>query len=119
MEKVFSVDALPWRVLADLPGARGFEFKSLVGDDPNYTAAFSCELVKLDPSDHSVPHIEPWNHARYFIKGNGEIRIGGETWPVREGTLALAKTGEEHAMRNAGPGEMLILAMYDPPRRRS
>jgi quercetin dioxygenase-like cupin family protein len=120
IEKVFSVDALPWRGLGDLPGARGFEFKPLVGDDPNYTTAFSFELVRLDPSDHSLPHIEPWNHALYFIKGNGEIRIGSETWPVREGKLARpCEGGEQHTLGNAGSGEMLILAIYNPPRRRS
>ena len=86
IEKVFSVDALPWRELGDLPGARGFG--PLVGDDPNYTTAFGRELVMLDPSDHSLPHIEAWNHALYFIEGNGEIWIGSETCPVREGELA-------------------------------
>ena len=42
-----------------------------------------------------------------------------ETLPMREGALALVKVGEQHDLRNAGPGEMLILAMYDPPLRRS
>ena len=45
--------------------------------------------------------------------------MADETWSVREGTVALVKAGEQHALRNAGSGEMLILAIYDPPRRRS
>jgi hypothetical protein len=57
MERVFSVDDIPWRDVHGLPGARGFEFKALTDDA--YTQAYSCELVRLEPGDHSVPHIEP------------------------------------------------------------
>ena len=32
MERVFSVDDIPWADLKGLPGARGFEFKSLTND---------------------------------------------------------------------------------------
>ena len=60
MERVFSIDDMPWADLKGLPGARGFEFKALTDDA--YTKAYSCELVRLDPGDHSVPHIEPWSH---------------------------------------------------------
>jgi hypothetical protein len=57
MGNVFSVDDMPWADLKGLPGARGFEFKALT--DAAYTKAYSCELVRLEPGDHSVPHIEP------------------------------------------------------------
>ncbi len=65
MERVFSVDDMPWADLKGLPGARGFEFKALTNDA--YTKAYSCELVRLDPGDHSVPHIEPWSHLLYIL----------------------------------------------------
>ena len=52
MERVFSIDDMPWADLKGLPGARGFEFKALTDDA--YTKAYSCELVRLDPGDHSV-----------------------------------------------------------------
>ena len=60
MERVFSVDDMPWTDLKGLPGARGFEFKALTNDA--YTRAYSCELVRLEPGDHSgAPHraVEP------------------------------------------------------------
>ncbi len=118
MDKVFSVDALPWTDLTGLAGARGYEFKPLVADDPDYTTAFSCELVRLGPSDHSVPHVETWNHALYFMSGSGELTIGNRTWTVGPGSLAKVKAGERHSLRNAGPGDMVVLTIYDPPRRR-
>lgn len=116
-KRVLAVESIPWRELTGLPGARGYEFKPLVGDE-GYTEAYSCELVRLDPTDHSVPHTEPWNHALYFLKGRGAIAIGGNTAAIAPGTLCKIKAGEVHALTNDGPGEMLILAIYDPPRRR-
>ncbi|MGH8632623.1 MAG: cupin domain-containing protein [Burkholderiales bacterium] len=117
-EVVFSADAMPWRELKELPGARGYEYKALVCDEPAYTEAYSCELVRLDPNDHSVPHKEPWNHTLIFLEGTGNITIEGRNWPVGAGSVAKVKAGQLHALTNAGPGQMLILAVYDPPRPR-
>jgi hypothetical protein len=41
--------------------------------DDTYTTAYSCELVRLGPGDHSVPHVEPWNHLLYFLSGSGDV----------------------------------------------
>ena len=117
MQKVFSVNDLKWRDLKGLPGARGFEFKSLSGDD--YTTAFSSELVRLEPGDHSVPHVERWNHLLYFTSGTGDITIADKTWPVSPGTVCLVKAGEKHSLRNLGNDDMLVITVYDPPRDRS
>jgi quercetin dioxygenase-like cupin family protein len=114
MERVFSVDALPWQELRGLPGARGFQFKPLTDD--TYTKAYSCELVRLDPGDHSVPHIEPWSHLLFVLSGNGDITINGEVTPVGSGTVCQVRAGEKHSLRNLGTDDMLVLTIYDPPR---
>jgi mannose-6-phosphate isomerase-like protein (cupin superfamily) len=116
MERVFSIDDMPWADLKGLPGARGFEFKALTNDA--YTKAYSCELVRLDPGDHSVPHIEPWSHLLYILSGTGDITIDGDTTPIRNGTVCQVRAGEKHSLRNLGDDNLLILAIYDPPRER-
>ena len=116
MANVFSVDDLGWKDLRGLPGARGFEFKALTDDA--YTKAYSCELVRLEPGDHSVPHIEPWSHLLYFLSGTGDITIDGSTSPVRTGTVCQVRAGEKHSLRNLGADDMVILTIYDPPRVR-
>jgi quercetin dioxygenase-like cupin family protein len=116
MANVFSVDDLGWKDLRGLPGARGFEFKALTDDA--YTKAYSCELVRLEPGDHSVPHIEPWSHLLYFLSGTGDITIDGSTSPVGTGTVCQVSAGEKHSLRNLGADDMVILAIYDPPRVR-
>ena len=116
MERVFSIDDMPWADLKGLPGARGFEFKALTDDA--YTKAYSCELVRLDPGDHSVPHIEPWSHLLYILSGTGDVTIDGNTTPIRSGTVCQVRAGEKHWLRNLGDDNLLILAIYDPPRER-
>ncbi|WP_198382936.1 cupin domain-containing protein [Roseomonas sp. KE2513] len=116
MTSVFSANDLPWKNLRDLPGARGFEYKAL--SDATYIGAFNSELVRLEPGDHSVPHVEPWNHLLYFISGTGDITIGSETSPVTPGTVALVKAGQHHSLRNLGADDMIVLTVYDPPRTR-
>jgi len=100
MEKVFSLDDVPWKDVTGLRGARGFEFKALTGDV--YTKAYSCELVRLEPGDHSVPHIEPWSHLLYFLSGTGDVTIDGSTSAVRTGTVCQVRAGEKHSLRNLG-----------------
>jgi hypothetical protein len=39
------------------PGARGYEYIEIVADGSEYTSAFSCELVRLGPGDHSLTHV--------------------------------------------------------------
>jgi quercetin dioxygenase-like cupin family protein len=117
MQRVFSVDDLPWEDLHGLAGARGFEFKALT--DSPYTEAYSCELIRLGLGDHSVPHIEPWSHLLYILDGTGEITINGNTVQVRAGTVCQVRAGEKHSLRNLRDGDMLVLAIYDPPRKRT
>jgi len=100
MERVFSIDDMPWTDLKGLPGARGFEFKALTNDA--YTKAYSCELVRLEPGDHSVPHIEPWSHLLYILRGTGDVTFDGSTAPIRSGTVCQVRAGEKHSLRNLG-----------------
>lgn len=116
MEKVFSIHDTPWLNVRGLPGARGFEYKAL--SDEQYTTAFNAEVVRLEPGDHSVPHVEPWNHLLYFTHGTGDITIGDRTWPIGPGSVCLVNAGEKHSLRNLGQDDMIVLAVYDPPRTR-
>jgi quercetin dioxygenase-like cupin family protein len=103
---------------AKLPGARGYESMEIVADDPDYTSAYSLEYLRLGAGDESRPHVEAWNHLLFFLEGSGEITIGDRTWPIRPGSYAKVKAGARHSVRNLGDTDMLLLAIYDPPRVR-
>jgi len=68
---LFSGDDMPWADLKGLPGARGFEFRAVTNDA--YTKAYSCELVRLEPGDHSVPQIELGSHLLYILSNPGNM----------------------------------------------
>jgi hypothetical protein len=106
MEHVDNVHEHRW-VDEDAPGASGYEYIEIVADDPEYTSAYSCELFRLGPGDHSLT---TWR---------GEITIGERTWQLSPGSYAKVKAGERHSLRNLGDGEMLIMTVYDPPRVRA
>ncbi|MEO8856245.1 MAG: cupin domain-containing protein [Burkholderiaceae bacterium] len=118
MELVNNVYDRGWHDETQLAGARGFEFMRIVSDEPEYTSAYSCEFVRLGPEDHSVTHVERWNHLLWFVEGSGEVTIGEQIWPVRPGSYAKIKAGIKHSVRNQGGTDMLIIAVYDPPRPR-
>lgn len=116
MERVFSVDHVPWKEHSALAAARGYQFKALT--EPSYTRVYSCELIRLRPGDHSVAHLESWNHLFYILSGTGDITIEGSVSVLRHGTVCQVRAGERHSMRNLGCDEMMLLAIYDPPRKR-
>ncbi len=118
LERVGNVNDRSWNDESDLAGARGYEFMRIVSNDPDYTSAFSLEVTRLGPDDHSVPHVEPWNHLLYFLSGSGEVTIKDDTFPIRPGSYAKIKAGEKHSLRNLGGTDMLVLTLYDPPRPR-
>ncbi len=117
MKQVFFVNDLPWNDLKGLPGARGFEYKMLI--DADYTSAYNAELVRLESGDHSVSHVERWNHALYFLSGEGDVTIEEESWAIGPGSICLVKAGQRHSLRNLGADDMIVLAIYDPPRTRN
>ena len=51
----------------------------------------------------------------YVIKGVLEIRIGKETFVLKEGDSIYFKSSFGHAFRNAGKGEMIAVIAASPP----
>jgi DNA-binding CsgD family transcriptional regulator len=59
---------------------------------------------KLDANsrvDHSLTHVEKYNHLLFFVAGNGEITTGERTWPLSPESYAKVKAGEEHSLRKS------------------
>ena len=54
----------------------------------------------------------------YFLSGTGDVPIDGETRPVATGTVGQIKAGSKHSLRNLGEDDMVVLTIYDPPRKR-
>jgi quercetin dioxygenase-like cupin family protein len=117
MEIVSSVESSAWKPFS-VEGSQGYEFKfGLIGKE--YTDAYSVDLVRVAPGGYSPTHIDPDNHAFYFVEGTGTITIAGDVYEVRPGSVVKIPFGALHSIQNTGAEHLLFLTIYDPPRVRA
>jgi len=65
--------------------------------------------------EHSA-HTHAGQDKLYVVlSGEGEVRIGDERGLLSPGDAAFAPSGVVHAIRNAGPGRLVVLAILAPP----
>ncbi len=51
----------------------------------------------------------------YFVDGNGEAIVDGETKTVGEDDLVFVRAGSMHNFKNTGSEDLKILTIYAPP----
>lgn len=63
-------------------------------------------------------HIYYQNHLEsvYCMSGEGEIEvIGGETYPIKSGTLYILDQHDEHYLRAYSGADMVMACVFNPP----
>ena len=50
-----------------------------------------------------------------FVQGSGEANIGGQKFPIKEGTLAFVPAGTPHNFVNTGNTDLKLFTTYSPP----
>ena len=50
-----------------------------------------------------------------FVQGTGEANIGGQKYPINEGTLAFVPAGTPHNFVNTGKTDLKLFTTYSPP----
>lgn len=50
-----------------------------------------------------------------FVQGTGEAIIGGQKFPIKEGTLAFVPAGTVHNFINTGNTDLKLFTTYSPP----
>jgi mannose-6-phosphate isomerase-like protein (cupin superfamily) len=115
MDYVLTPEDITWKVLegSTWPGS-GFGFTPSV-IDAEYTQMYSAQLGKIGPGGLSNPHVDPYNHAFYFISGTGTVTIGEQSWPLKPGTIVKIPSGLTHGFANTGTDDLTFLVIYDPP----
>lgn len=110
------VDDLPWTPLTGI-FLRKAAYKVVV--DAEFTqGAYSIELTTVGPGGASPTHVEPHAHVFYVLSGEGEVTVGDEVTAVRAGSVSPIAAGQPHSFRNAGAGDLQMLVIYHPPRKR-
>ncbi|CAN5510126.1 hypothetical protein BH09PSE5_BH09PSE5_19940 [soil metagenome] len=116
MDHVLNTDELPWKVFA-ADTLKGYEMKpGVIGAE--YTDAYSADLVRVAPGGYSASHVDKERHAFYIVSGRGVITIGDDSFGVSAGSIVKFPPLVPHAVRNNGDVDLVLLAIYDPPRLR-
>ena len=51
----------------------------------------------------------------FFVAGNGEAIVGGQTRPVFEHDIVFVPAGTEHNFKNIGHEDLKLFTVYAPP----
>lgn len=73
-------------------------------------------LNSFEPGQEHKLHTHPGQDKLYFVlEGAGEVTVGAEAATIRAGDLVLAESGQEHSLRNPGPGRLVVMVVMAPP----
>ncbi len=99
----------------NVPSRLGFVAEKMkkVGlvDTPN----LFCDVYCFEPGHEQAGHRHAVGDKIYFVvSGAGRIRVGDDERDVGPGDLVCAPAGEDHAVRNPGPGRLAVLVVMAP-----
>lgn len=79
------------------------------------TASLFCDAYCFEPGQEQAAHRHAVGDKLYFVvSGAGLIRVGAAEREVGPGDLVCAPAGEDHGVRNPGPGRLVLLVMMAP-----
>jgi len=79
------------------------------------TPSLFCDAYCLEPGQEQAGHRHAVGDKLYYVlSGAGRLRVGAEERDVGPGDLVCAPAGEEHGVRNPGPGRLALLVMMAP-----
>jgi oxalate decarboxylase/phosphoglucose isomerase-like protein (cupin superfamily) len=77
---------------------------------------FSAGVVQLEPGKGHELHTHPdSDEILYFLGGEGEQTVKGDTRDVGPGEMVYIPAGVEHGTVNTGWETLKLLAVYAPP----
>jgi mannose-6-phosphate isomerase-like protein (cupin superfamily) len=79
------------------------------------TERMFCDVYGLQPGQEQTAHAHAGSDKVYFVlDGTGDFRVGDEQRQVGSGYAVLAPAGAGHAVRNPGPGPLMLLVFMAP-----
>jgi len=79
------------------------------------TANLFCDAYCFEAGQEQVGHRHAVGDKLYFVvSGAGRIRVGDVERDVGPGDLVCAPAGDDHGVRNPGPGRLVLLVMMAP-----
>ena len=73
-------------------------------------------LNSFEPGQEHRLHTHAGQDKLYFVlQGQGDVTAGDEAARIKAGDLVLARSGEEHALKNPGPERLVVMVVMGPP----
>jgi mannose-6-phosphate isomerase-like protein (cupin superfamily) len=74
-----------------------------------------CDVYCLEPGQAQKPHVHDEAAKVYYVlEGEGTFLVGSEERTLGPGNAVLAAAGEEHGVRNASGGRLVLLVLMAP-----
>jgi len=102
-------------VFKDARAAAAFSSEKMKKVNLFDTERMFCDVYGLNPGQEQTAHAHSGSDKVYYvIDGTGHFRIGSDERTVDSGTAILAPAGASHAVRNPGPGSLILLVFMAP-----
>ena len=88
----------------------------LFGSAAGHSAEHSLAQIVIPPGKGSLKHYHPEAEESYYIlSGSAEMLLDGETATLRPGDNVVIRPPQVHQITNAGPDDLVLLAVCVPP----
>jgi len=89
--------------------------KNLIGREPLKESILACKPMEtvrlLQIRENIAPHVhDRGDEVIYVVAGEGAVRIGGETTPIRPGSLVVVSNGNDHGFERRGKNPLIIMS---------
>jgi mannose-6-phosphate isomerase-like protein (cupin superfamily) len=84
----------------------GYSFFDKVSD---YKTAFKKRTLK--PGSSIGYHLQEQDELFYILEGKGEMKMNGESFPVKAGDAILTRTGSSHGL-TPKDGDLTLIIVY-------
>ncbi len=79
------------------------------------TERMFCDVYGLTPGQEQTAHAHAGSDKVYLVlEGTGVFRIAEQERSVSSGHAVMAPAGASHAVRNPGPGPLVLLVFMAP-----
>jgi len=95
-------------------GADGLSIRWVINASQGATN-FAMRVLELEPGKVSPLHQHDNEHEAFVLEGQGEVKTGEDSKPIKEGSVVFIPGKEAHQFRNTGQTTMRFIDVVTFP----
>lgn len=96
------------------PGS-GFRFATDPGDGRGRVDGLTLIIEDVGPGDRIPLHRHQIDEMIVIVAGDGEVRLGDDSYPVSAASVVFVPAGAAHGTTNVGNGPLRLHAIFPAP----